>query len=345
MKQFAVILLSFLLLISCTSTQNAQPEEDGISYDMESMKIQLTEKNLIKEEEPQRDIRSLSDNIIETNIPSSDVLSSTADLYLVNIANRQYVASVKEDEALLQASFTVRDDEGFITIESKKPITGVSINDSVSVSVYSDDMEGYMDYIFSTLKSSDNRALYPSDEEYMQFFNHKAGIIGENKLYTASYPTTDARLSIITSLAEKYGIRTVINYSEKDFQVGSCDVYRVSDPRQLVLTLIDTEGPYLIISKPDTNTSLVMALLEALAGSRLETIEECFMHYFESKYSLSVSDRRHEIIVSWFERELKKITGASALEDKALLHLSVSYLKNNLSLTTNDISSLRLALR
>ncbi|MDY3850837.1 MAG: hypothetical protein SOZ46_08475, partial [Bullifex sp.] len=101
------------------------------------MKIQLTEKNLIKEEEPQRDIRSLSDNIIETNIPSSDVLSSTADLYLINIANRQYVASVKEDEALLQASFTVRDDEGFITIESKKPITGVSINDSVSVSVYS----------------------------------------------------------------------------------------------------------------------------------------------------------------------------------------------------------------
>ena len=69
------------------------------------------------------------------------------------------------------------------------------------------------------------------------------------------------------------------------------------------------------------------------------------MHYFESKYSLTVSDRRHEIIVSWFERELKKITGASALEDKALLHLSVSYLKNNLSLTTNDISSLRLALR
>ena len=69
MKQFAVILLSFLLLISCNSTQNAQPEEDGISYDMESMKIQLTEKNLIKEEEPQRDIRSLSDNIIETNIP------------------------------------------------------------------------------------------------------------------------------------------------------------------------------------------------------------------------------------------------------------------------------------
>ena len=214
MKQFAVILLSFLLLISCTSTQNAQPEEDGISYDMESMKIQLTEKNLIKEEEPQRDIRSLSDNIIETNIPSSDVLSSTADLYLVNIANRQYVASVKEDEALLQASFTVRDDEGFITIESKKPITGVSINDSVSVSVYSDDMEGYMDYIFSTLKSSENRALYVSDEEYVQFFNHKTGIIGENKLYTASYPTTDARLSIITSLAEKYGIRTVINFSE-----------------------------------------------------------------------------------------------------------------------------------
>ena len=214
MKQFAVILLSFLLLISCTSTQNAQPEEDGISYDMESMKIQLTEKNLIKEEEPQRDIRSLSDNIIETNIPSSDVLSSTADLYLVNIANRQYVASVKEDEALLQASFTVRDDEGFITIESKKPITGVSINDSVSVSVYSDDMEGYMDYIFSTLKSSENRAHYVSDEEYVQFFNHKTGIIGENKLYTASYPTTDARLSIITSLAEKYGIRTVINFSE-----------------------------------------------------------------------------------------------------------------------------------
>ena len=345
MKQFAVVLLSFLFLISCASTQVLPSEDEGITYDMESMKIKLSEKNLIKEEEPQKDIKSLSQNTIETNIPSDSVLTSKAGLYLVKIANQQYVASTKDEDKLLQSSFTVSDSDGFITIESKKPITGVSINDSVSVSVYSEDMEGYMDYIFDTLRSSENRSLYTSDEEFVQFFNHKAGIIGENRLYTASYPTTDERLSIITELAEEYGIKTVINYSEKDFQVGSCDVYQVSDPRQLVLTLIDTEGPYLIISKPDMNTSLVMALLEALAGARLETIEECFMKYFGSKYSLSSSDRRYEIIRSWFERELMKITGASELEDKALLHLSVGYLKNNLSLTTNDISSLRLALR
>ncbi|MGN0906315.1 MAG: hypothetical protein ACI4NM_04145 [Bullifex sp.] len=332
-------------MISCASTQSIPAEDEGITYDMESMKIKLSEKDLIKEEEPQRDIRTLDRNTIATNIPSDSVLSSNAELYLVRIANQQYVASRTEENTLLESSFTIRDDDGFITIESKKPFTGIGINDSVSVSVYSEDMDGYMEYIFSTLKTTDVRALYPSDEEYVQFFNHKSGIIGEGKLYTATFPTSDEKLEIITALAAKYGIRTVINYSDRSFEIGSCEVYQVSDPRQLVLTLIDTEGPYLIISKPDTNTSLVMALLEALAGTRLDAIEECFMRYFESKYSLTNSDRRYDIIRSWFERELMKITGASALEDKALLHLSVSYLKNNLSLTTNDISSLRLALR
>ena len=346
MKQLALYFFSLLLLISCATVEPIIIESpEGINYDVSSAQIKLDSSDIIKTEQPiqkTRIIESINGKEIKTTIPFT---FNSKDLYEVKIDELSFIAISEDNNSLLSAAYYLKNENGFLTIISSNDFSYLNLDSNVEISVFSKDKDGYIEYILSTLNPVEDKSLFTSNEEYLQFFNHKAGIIGENKLFTASYPESSERLNEIFSLARKYSIKTIINYSGSIMESGEFNIINVNNAHDLFISMADNKGPYLIFSKPDSNTSLVVALLEALMGARLSAIEDCYMRYFESKYSLSKSDYRYNIIKDAFTNNLKMITGASELEDKALLHLSVNYLKNSLSLTTNDISSLRLALR
>ena len=348
MKQLALYFFSLLLIISCATVEPTVIEDaEGINYDVSSAQIKLESRDIIKEDKANIDtpttlIKEINLNEVKTTIAYN---FNSKDLYQVRIDDLSFIAISEDNNSKLEAAYYLKNEDGLLTIVSNNSFSTISMDASIEINVFSKDNEGYIDYILSTLSSIEDRSLFTSNEEYLQFFNHKAGIIGENKLFTASYPESSERLNEIFSLARKYSIKTIINYSGSIIESGEFNIINVSNAHDLFTSMVENKGPYLIFSKPDSNTSLVVALLEALMGARLSAIEDCYMRYFESKYSLSESDYRYNIIKDAFTNNLKMITGASELEDKALLHLSVSYLKNSLSLTTNDISSLRLALR
>lgn len=345
MKQLALYFFSLLLLISCATVEPIIENPEGINYDVSSAQIKLDSSDIIKTEQPiqkTRIIESINGKEIKTTIPFT---FNSKDLYEVKIDELSFIAASEDNNSLLTAAYYLKNENGLLTIISNNDFSAISLDSNIEINVFSKDKEGYIEYILSTLKPVEDRSLFTSNEEYLQFFNHKAGIIGENKLFTASYPESSERLNEIFSLARKYSIKTIINYSGSIIESGEFHIINVNNAHDLFTSMVENKGPYLIFSKPDSNTSLIVALLEALMGARLSAIEDCYMRYFESKYSLSKSDYRYNIIKDEFTNKLKMITGASELEDKALLHLSVNYLKNSLSLTTNDISSLRLALR
>ena len=345
MKQFALSIFIIFLFISCASTnQEIPPIENGIDYDLSSTVVKLSPEILVKDnsEEKILDIISISSYEIKTSI---DFTFNNNELYEVQIGTQEFVASVEDTKLLLDASYYLKNDKGKLTITSNKPFSGITIFDKVHIILLSHDKEKYINYIFSTLDECDDRALFNSDEEYLQFFEHDGGILGDNVLFTVSYPEDNNKLNLIFELARKHSIKTIINFSGSVVESGEFKVCNVTNAHDLMIEILNNKGPYLIFSKPDSNTSLVVALLESLMGARLVNIEDCYMRYFESRYSLTKDDYRYNIIKEAFTSNLKMITGASELVDKSLLHFSVNYLKNSLSLTTNDISGLRLALR
>ena len=344
MKQFALSILIVLLFISCSTTkQEITTIEDGIDYDLSATNIKLSPENLVKNEEIESHIiQAISTYEIKTSL---EFTFNKNELYEVQIGNQIFIAAVENPKILLDASYYLLNDDGKLTITSNKPFSGITIYDDVNIILFSQDKEKYMNFILSSLVECNDRSLFSSDEEYLQFFTHEGGILGKNVLYTVSYPENGEKLAKIFETARKHEINTIINFSGSVIESGEFKICNVTNAHDLIISMLENKGPYLIFSKPDSNTSLVVALLESLMGARLSNIEDCYMRYFESKYSLSKSDYRYKIIKDEFVSKLKMITGASELEDKNLLHFSVNYLKNSLSLTTNDISGLRLALR
>ena len=343
MKQFALSIFIVLLFISCTTTNKEITTESGITYDLSDTTIKLSPSNIVKNEDNEDYIiKSISNYEIKTSL---DFSYNKNELYEVQIGNQTFIAAVENTKITLNALYYLKDDDGKLTITSNKPFNGITIKDDINIILFSQDKEKYINYIFSTLIECNDRALFDSDEEYLQFFKHEGGILGDNTLYTVSYPEDSDKLVKIFELARKHEINTIINFSGSIIESGEFKIFNVTNAHDVIVSMLENKGPYLIFSKPDSNTSLIVALLESLMGARLSNIEDCYMRYFESKYTLSKSDYRYKIIKDEFISNLKMITGASELEDKSLLHFSVNYLKNSLSLTTNDISGLRLALR
>ncbi len=263
-------------------------------------------------------------------------------------------------------------------------IAGLNIGDTVKITL--NEKGGALEtQVINSLKYTDNRADYASDEIYANFREIKLGNIGTGKLYRSCSPINNEhnRASYADALIAKVGIKSVLNLADSTEEIDSYikandfaspyykslydngKVIALSMPidfssSSFAQTLVSGiakmvregyETPVLIhCTEGKDRAGFTSALIEALMGATYDEIISDYMKSYENYYGVTREDnaKKYDIIVNTNINEmLKVIAGVKSIEGLTVEELEAGARNFLLSggMTNAEIDALINALR
>lgn len=263
-------------------------------------------------------------------------------------------------------------------------IAGLNIGDTVKITL--NEKGGALEtQVINSLKYTDNRADYASDEIYANFREIKLGNIGTGKLYRSCSPINNEhnRASYADALIAKVGIKSVLNLADSTEEIDSyikandfaspyykslydngkvialsmpIDFSSSSFAQKLVSGIAKMvregyETPVLIhCTEGKDRAGFTSALIEALMGANYDQIVSDYMKSYENYYGVTKEDnaKKYDIIVNTNINEmLKVIAGVKSIEGLTVEELEAGARNFLLSggMTNAEIDALINALR
>lgn len=244
----------------------------------------------------------------------------------------------------------------------------VGAGDDLVITMYQEG--GYLaEYEIRHLERSESREDYASDEIFANFRPLSGGQLKENFLYRSCNPALDdARAPYADALAEKAGIRTVVNLADSEESLLSTmdpDSYYAglyNDGQVVLLNMgIDfrsadfasklktglefiishPEGPVLIhCNEGKDRAGMVSALLEALAGASMDEIIADYMTSYVNYYNVEPGSLQYGTISSIITDFFIEINGRP-FPLNSLQQVTEVYLVNTVGLTEAQVESLK----
>jgi hypothetical protein len=222
-------------------------------------------------------------------------------------------------------------------------------------------------------KKSENRGDYGSDAIFANFRAVKMGTIGTNVLYRSAHPAYgDARAPYVAALAEKAGIRTIIDLSDSDeeltaFAATSPWFKSMVDGNNVVnlnmgvdfessdfapklktglLFLADHKGPYLVhCHEGKDRTGIVMALLEAISGAPLDNIVADYMVTYSNYFGVENGDARYSAISRIIPDTFKTMNKGKGVTTGNVRQVAEKYLTGPVGLSSKELVAVKDALK
>lgn len=233
---------------------------------------------------------------------------------------------------------------------------------------------GYLkEFQIRQLKKSENRTDYESDEIFANFRPVKAGNIAKNILYRSCNPALgDARAPYAAALAEKAGVKTVINLADSEeslskhiaeapyykqlYDNGSVIVLDMgvsfSDPDFVqklhdgLVFMANHDGPYLVhCNEGKDRAGFVSALLEAVSGATIEEMTDDYMKSFENYYGVQKGTERYELIGKTISDMFTELNGGKQVTNKNIGKIADVYLQKTVGLDPKTIGLLKAKLQ
>lgn len=209
-----------------------------------------------------------------------------------------------------------------------------SLNENVTATVSLNMPGKYLEVMNArSVELDSDRAEYESDEAFASFRSLKGGNMKENVIFRSSSPCDDTygRARYADDLAEKYGVRYMINLSDTPETLenhlltdgAECDyTIRLNEEGKIMLPQLNTkyeteetkrkiaeimreicrqEGPFLIhCSLGKDRTGFICMLLEMLAGADYDEIIADYMITYDSFYHVTETGtpEKYETIVN-----------------------------------------------
>ena len=192
----------------------------------------------------------------------------------------------------------------------------------------------------NNLVYTDNRADYASDEVFANFRPVTAGNVAEGRLYRSASPVNNSRgrAAIASALAEKAGIRSVLNLANTEEEVAAffaedgfaSDFYReLYDAGHVaclgmaadfasedfaeklakgISFLAHEEPPFLVhCNEGKDRAGFTSMILEALMGAGTEEIEADYMLSFANYYGTAPGTAQYETVLEKNIREMMRV--------------------------------------
>ncbi len=346
--------LLIALLISCASTGDMD-----YSIELESEK-EITPANLVlngkntKEEAistsspettvilPEERVIGIVDGEAVTNVSIEEALAAGFDfLDIITITSEDVTITapiVENTDVINQGEYYITLKEGNAVIGKKGEDSGLKINMPISFSL--SQQKGFeTEYIM--------RNLYPVNTSLTGFYEYEAASMKKGHLYTVYAPlVNEENHRVFLELLKKHEIKTIINFSEAAYLEGvNLQIYQPKDVAEALHMVISSDDPYLIIVGSDEISRTFPALLEALMGARLEQIASDCIRPYANYYGIEEGSSAYNLLDSILTSYFCDMNNGEVPRDKSLLALAVDYLKNGLGFKTDEIASVRLALR
>ena len=232
-----------------------------------------------------------------------------------------------------------------------------------------------------SLKYTNDRADYASDEIFANFRAVKAGDIAEGKLYRSASPISNeiGRAAAADKLIESAGVKTVLNLADTDEEIAefiaaedfASPYYKsLVDAKSVValgmpvnyasdefaagivkgLTFLSQhEGPYLVhCTEGKDRAGFTSALLEALMGASLDEIVADYMASYSNYYGITAADSKYGLIAQGNVMEmLRTVAGldkGADLSKTDLAKAAETYLTAH-GMKAEDVSALKANLK
>ena len=232
-----------------------------------------------------------------------------------------------------------------------------------------------------SLKYTNDRADYASDEIFANFRAVKAGDIAEGKLYRSASPISNeiGRAAAADKLIEAAGVKTVLNLADTDEEIAefiaaedfASPYYKsLVDAKSVValgmpvnyasdefaagivkgLTFLSQhEGPYLVhCTEGKDRAGFTSALLEALMGASLDEIVADYMTSYSNYYGITAADSKYGLIAQGNVMEmLRTVAGldkGADLSKTDLAKAAETYLTAH-GMKAEDVAALKVNLK
>lgn len=207
-------------------------------------------------------------------------------------------------------------------------VAGVAPGSPVTISLKEKDGAAALQATYS-LKYTNDRADYASDEIFANFRAVTAGNIAEGKLYRSASPINNEndRAATADKLIQAAGIKTVVNLADTDEEIAeyaagadfASPYYKSLYDEGSVIALgmpvnyasdefadgivkgltflAGREGPYLIhCTEGKDRAGFTAALLESLMGASLDEIVADYMESYVNYYHIAATDSKYDLI-------------------------------------------------
>ncbi|MCR5409420.1 MAG: tyrosine-protein phosphatase [Lachnospiraceae bacterium] len=315
---FFILILSVMLLSSCaSSSEKLSTKETGVTEDGEYgnvlFEMDVDEFNAMGfNYGDSLDVRFSNGYTLEDVPYYTGYYNAAGDPLVIEFMGTDLVAAINY---------------GSLWTES-----GLSEGDTARISLH--EAGKYLD-IQNALNISyeDDRDVYESDEVFANFRSVNTGNLKENILYRSASPCDNKhnRASYSDDLAEKAGVRTVLDLADSDEEIGGfmsaedfdspyfaslyendsvvpvdlqvdykTDAYRAGVV-EAFRKMSESDGPYLVhCLEGKDRTGFVCALLECLTGAYYDEIEKDYMESYDNFYGVdrSSDQERYDTILS-----------------------------------------------
>jgi hypothetical protein len=245
---------------------------------------------------------------------------------------------------------------------------GITTGTSVSIALV--EKGGYLaEYEIRHLEKSQERSDYASDAVFANFRMIQGGNIASGMFYRSAHPTLgDARAPYAAALAEEAGIRAVINLADSPEELAQhapsspwyeslytsgnivtlgmgVDFESPDFPGKLkagLQFLIAHDGPVLIhCNEGKDRAGIVSALLEAIAGAKLDEITADYMASYENYFGVKKNEPRYTVISRIIVDIFKGMNGGQDVTDANIQKVAETYLTGKAGLTADEITALK----
>lgn len=343
-----------LLFTSCVSMDNSSAETlsiearelspaDMVSGNDNQTAVPVTGSIVIRDS-----ITSITDDgIARTNVNAEEAIKEGydyGDILSVTAGSVSFSAPIVSaaDEVDSGEYFIIFDENG-ASIGRRDLDTGLSVGDRISFRM--EEQGGFLrTHILHSLKASGARLT--------DLAHYEAGSMKSGHLFTVYAPLfASSDEDAAAALLEKYSISAVIDLSEGLVDITGIAApegleYRsTSDMAEAMRYIISFDKPYLLVLGDNTVSYRIVPILEALMGGRLDQITADCLRPYQEYYGLQEESREYQELASMITDFFTELNDGVVPRDKSLLTLAVNYLRNEVGLTVDEVSSVRLSLR
>ncbi len=292
-----------------------------------------------------------------------------SDIVTIKIGKTSFDAPiVKNYSDVDKGSYLVRinGDEVSVAINMGSLYSATNANVGTSVSIKLKESRGYLlVYQKRTLKSSDNREDFPSDEVFANFREVRVGKIAAKRLYRSASPVNkESRAPYAAKLLRKAAPNVIINladhkseahnitdeYYSKLIQEGKVVFVNMSASltdksvaeslREAMIAIAEHEGPYLIHGKEGKmRTGFVISILESLCGASIAEQNDDYMLSYENYNNIKKDSSQYEMLVQVMPEIFMKLDGTIVSNDN-LQEVAENYLVSKVGLTRAQVKQI-----
>jgi len=223
------------------------------------------------------------------------------------------------------------------------------------------------------LTRTDDREDYASDAIFANFREVTIGEIAPGKLYRSSHPSIeDPRAPYAAELAEKAGIKTIVNLSDSDEEVKefcanssffasieesgnmvnlNMGVDLLSDEfagklKEGLLFMIENDTPYLVhCVEGKDRAGMTVAILGALMGGTTEEVYEDYALSYENYYHVEKGTSAYTSVVNIIKEIFASINDGNPVNDENIGYVAMQYLVERVGLSYPEVLAIQSKLR